>query len=195
MQLPKQNPQLAAPKELCGEIERQICQLKHVYRSGVHAETLLGEASAFCVTARTIAICEKAARKRKKTAPRHRPYSIIDSVPMEYWRLRLGRHVDYFATHVITALRANRVGWDGRAALRAKASLLWLGLMVRATLAAARIGVSSFWNSHRSQVLKKIMVLVRLREVDQRICGDLPARVEDYSPNRFLSTRDSLMLS
>ena len=45
-------------------------------------------------------------------------------------------HIDDVASHVVAALGAYRMGRNSRAALWAVTGLLWLDLMMRATLAA-----------------------------------------------------------
>ena len=48
------------------------------------------------------------------------------------------------------------MGRNGRAALRAVTDLLRLDRMMRTTLAATRIGMSTLWNSHGSKSPTKI---------------------------------------
>ncbi len=58
------------------------------------------------------------------------------------------RHFDDVATHVLSALRANGMRWNGRAATWACRQLLGLLVVMRPSLVASRVGVTSLGNCH-----------------------------------------------
>jgi hypothetical protein len=59
-------------------------------------------------------------------------------------------HVDDIASHVVATLGAHRMRRDQGAALGAKTCLLGLDAVMRASLASARIRMSTLWNGHGS---------------------------------------------
>jgi hypothetical protein len=49
------------------------------------------------------------------------------------------------------------MGWHSRAALGAKARLLWFDVVVRTPLTRPRVRMPTLWNSHRPNSLNKII--------------------------------------